>query len=377
MIAQTYRPKVLDEIIGHDPIVKELKERFIKKTYPQVSYFTGFTGTGKTTIAYNVAKIIQCENKINDYTPCNECSQCKDINNESFMRGTYMFNASNLDIEAMRYIEDLTNATSFISDKKIIIIDEFQELSSNKKAQKNLLKVLERESKDLYFILLSMDDSKVDKSIKNRSVMYKLYSVDFYEIAKYLYSVCEKEKLSLSEEQANLLFTIAENSGGSVRQACAYLDRVIESNLWTKDLLQEALRFESNETISNMCLMLIDNNPEIFKSGINEENIQKIRLYLVELCKYMLGVELDAYRKSQISKLIGYKNLTLSKLKTLINGLNAVYSYPFLNQEIIDTVLLNIFIQFHEGLSSSVSTVNNSVPQATPSVEETPKRRRS
>jgi DNA polymerase III gamma/tau subunit len=288
-----------------------------------------------------------------------------------------MFNASNLDIEAMRYIEDLTNATSFISDKKIIIIDEFQELSSNKKAQKNLLKVLERESKDLYFILLSMDDSKVDKSIKNRSVMYKLYSVDFYEIAKYLYSVCEKEKLSLSEEQANLLFTIAENSGGSVRQACAYLDRVIESNLWTKDLLQEALRFESNETISNMCLMLIDNNPEIFKSGINEENIQKIRLYLVELCKYMLGVELDAYRKSQISKLIGYKNLTLSKLKTLINGLNAVYNYSYLNQEIIDTVLLNIFIQFHEGLPSSVSTVSNSVTQVISSVEETPKRRRS
>ena len=371
MIAQTYRPKVLDEIIGHDSIVKEIKDRFIKKTYPQVSYFTGITGTGKTTLAYNVSKVIQCENKINEFTPCNQCSFCNDINKESFMKGTYMFNASNLDIETMRYIEDLTNATSFISDKKVIIIDEFQELNSNKKAQKNLLKALEKESSDLYFILLSMDDSKVDKSIKNRSVMYKLYPVDYSQIAKYLYEICEREKLTLSEDQINILFTIAENSGGSVRQACSYLDRVIESDLWTKELLEKSLKFESNETISNMCLMIIDNNPHIFKTGVNEETIQKIRQYLVELSKHILGVELEPYRKNQISNLIGYKKATLPKLKSIINGLNTIYNYPYLNQEIIDTVLLNIY------MDSSVTVSNEQPIVVSNGTEEIPKRRRT
>jgi DNA polymerase-3 subunit gamma/tau len=368
VIAQEYRPKVLDEIIGHSSIVKEIKDRFIKKTYPQVSYFTGITGTGKTTLAYNVAKVIQCENKINDYTPCNECSFCKDINKESFIKGTYMFNASNLDIEAMRYIEELTNTTSFISDKKIIIIDEFQELSSNKKAQKNLLKALEKPMDDLYFILLSMDDSKVDKSIKNRSVMYKLYPVDFYEIAKYLYSICEKEKVTLSEDQTNILFTIAENSGGSVRQACAYLDRVIESDLWTKESLEKILHFVNDDTVSNLCLMLIDNNPDLFKANVSEEIILKMRYQLVELCKHLLGVELEQYKKTQISKLIGYKKATLPKLKSLINGLNAVYNYPYLNQEIIDTVLLNMYVDSFDNVTSEITSVSS---------EATPKRRRS
>ena len=366
MIAQIYRPKVLDEVVGHDSIIKEIKDRFIKKTYPQVSYFTGITGTGKTTLAYNVAKVIQCENKINEYTPCNNCSFCNDINKESFIKGTYMFNASNLDIETMRYIEDLTNATSFISDKKIIIIDEFQELNSNKKAQKNLLKALEKSMDDLYFILLSMDDSKVDKSIKNRSVMYKLYPVEYSQIAKFLYEICEKEKLTLSEDQLNILFTIAENSGGSVRQACSYLDRVIESDLWTKESLEKILHFVNDETVSNLCLMLIDSNPDLFKANVSEEILQKIRYQLVELSKYVLGVELEPYKKSQISKLIGYKKATLPKLKSIINGLNAIYKYPYLNQEIIDTVLLNIYMD-------STATVSNE----TTVVEETPKRRRA
>ena len=271
MIAQTYRPKTLDQIIGHDRIVKEIKDRFIKNTYPQVSYFTGITGGGKTTFAYNIAKVIQCKNKVNDYTPCNECSFCKDINKESFIQGTYMFNASNLDIEAMRYIEELSSSTSFVSDKKVIIIDEFQELNSNKKAQKNLLKALEKEIKDLYFILLSMDDSKVDKSIKNRSVTYKLYPIEYSKIAEYLYNICSFEKLELNENQTDILFTIAENSNGSVRQACAYLERVIQGSLWDRESLEETLHFVNDNTINDLCLKIVNQDVSLFENEITEE----------------------------------------------------------------------------------------------------------
>lgn len=369
MIAQIYRPKTLDEIIGHDGVINEIKERFNKNSYPQVSYFTGITGTGKTTIAYNVAKIIQCENKINNHTPCNQCSFCNDINRESFISGTYMFNASNLDIETMRYIEELTQTDSLISDKKVIIIDEFQELNSNKKAQKNLLKALEKDTDGLHFILLSMDDSKVDKSIKNRSVCYKLYPVDYSEIAKYLYSICEKQNISLTEEQINILFTLSENSGGSVRQACAYLDRVIEGGLWTKEALEKILHFVNDETVSSLCIKLIDSDPSIFGSTPTEEVLQKVRYQLVELAKHNLGVELETYRKNQISKLIGYKKATLPRLKFLINGLNSMFSYPYLNQEIIDTILLNLYIDSPVEL--------NQTPKIETETEEIPKRRRS
>lgn len=367
MIAQTYRPKLLDQVIGHEGVVNEIKDRFIKNSYPQVSYFTGITGTGKTTLAYNVAKIIQCENKINNYTPCNECEYCKDINKETFMKGTYMFNASNLDIETMRYIEELTQTTSFISDKKVIIIDEFQELSSNKKAQKNLLKALERELSDVYFILLSMDDSKVDKSIKNRSVTYKLYPVDYTKIAGYLYGICESKKISLTQDQINILFSISENSGGSVRQACAYLERVIEGNIWDKESLEKILHIVNDDTVSVLCLKLISADTSLFNSSVTEEILQKVRYQLVELAKFTLGVELDSYKKNQISKLIGYKKATLPRLKFLINGLNSMFSYPYLNQEIIDTILLNLYIGSEQAIENQILETSS---------DESPKRRR-
>jgi len=374
MIAQTYRPKVLDEIVGHDRIVKEIKDRFIKKNYPQVSYFTGFTGTGKTTFAFNVAKIIQCQNKINEFTPCNTCSYCNDINKESFIKGTYMFNASNLDVEAMRYIEELSMTTSFISDKKVIIIDEFQELNSNKKAQKNLLKALEKEIKNIYFILLSMDDSKVDKSIKNRSVQYKLYPIEYSKIAEYLYNVCVNEKIELSESQTDILFTIAENSGGSVRQACSYLERVIQGSLWDRKSLEEALHFVNDQTINDLCLKIINQDSTLFQTDITEEVIQKIKFNIIELLKYNIGVELDPYRKKLLEGLIGYKKATNDKLIIILDTLNEVFKYPYLNKEIIDSILIKLFINKNvdQVIQNEIVIENNN--QNT--IEEKPKRRR-
>lgn len=373
MIAQKYRPKILDEIVGHDRVVKEIKDRFIKNAYPQVSYFTGLTGGGKTTFAYNIAKIIQCRNKVNEYTPCNECAFCKDISKESFINGTYMFNASNLDIESMRYIEDLTNTSSFISDKKVIIIDEFQELNSNKKAQKNLLKVLEKESKDLYFILLSMDDSKVDKSIKNRSVTYKLYPVDYSKIAEYLYTICSYEKIELNELQTDILFTIAENSGGSVRQACSYLERVIQGSLWDKKSLEETLHFVNDNTINELCLKIINQDPTLFESDISEEVLQKIKSTFIDLLKFMIGVNLEPYKKKLLDGIIGYKKLKTDNVSFIIDTLNETFKFPYLNKEIIDSILIKLFINKLNNQENQVTQVQEVSPQLN---QEQPKRRR-
>jgi DNA polymerase-3 subunit gamma/tau len=367
MIAQTYRPKTLDEIIGHDKIVKEIKDRFIKNVYPQVSYFTGISGGGKTTFAYNIAKVIQCKNKVNQYTPCNQCSQCKDINKESFINGTYMFNASNLDIEAMRYIEELSTSTSFVSDKKVIIIDEFQELNSNKKAQKNLLKALEKESKDLYFILLSMDDSKVDRSIKNRSVTYKLYPIEYSKIAEYLYNICSLEKIELDESKTDILFTIAENSNGSVRQSCAYLERVIQGSLWDKESLEQTLHFVNNNTVNELCLKIINQDPTLFENEINEEVLQKIKTTFIDLFKSIIGYNLEPYKKKLLEGLLGYKKINTEKLNYIIDTLNETFKYPYLNKEIIDSILIKLFLN-----KEQVSITKNEIQVE----NEQPKKRR-
>lgn len=374
MISIKFRPQLLTEVIGHEKIVNEISDRFRKKNYPQVSYFTGLSGGGKTTLAFNIAKIIQCQHKIDEITPCNKCEHCMDVNKESFMLGTFMFNASNLDIDSMRAIEDLTNTTSFISDKKVIIIDELQELSSNKKAQKNLLKALEKENKEVYFILLSMDDGKVDKAIKNRSVTYKLYPIDYFKIAEYLYKICEQMELTLSEDQTNILFTVAQNSGGSVRQACSYLERVIAGNIWSEEELVSILHITTESQINDYAIMLIDKNPLIFESEISEEIIQRVKTNLIDLAKILTGAKIEAYRHNLLKGLVGYKNASLSKVHSIIETLNELFKFPYVNKEIIDSILIKLFVNEPTKIVSEPQRVTTQVE--TSQTEEVPKRRR-
>lgn len=380
MIAQSYRPKVLDEIVGHDSVLKEIKKRFANNNFPQVSMFVGMTGTGKTTLAYNISKILQCENKLDNCTPCNNCSSCNDINRESFIQGTFMYNASNLDTESMRSIEDLTQTTSFVSDKKIFILDELQELSNNRKAMKNILKILEKPNPDIYFILLTMDETKIDKAVKNRSVVYKLYPVDYSKIAEYLYNICLKLNIEMTEEMADILFLISENSGGSVRQACAYLERVVEGGLWTKELLEEVLHFVNDKSIVDLCLKIINKDFQLFESQINEEILGRIKYTFVELAKYLCGYNMESWKKKQLEGLIGYKPATLNVVMSVINVLNDIYKFPFLNQEIIDSILLKLFVleqsQTIVVTQESPKIISNEIKEVVFDSQETPKRRR-
>lgn len=368
MISIDDRPKTLDEIIGHDKIVAEVKTRFSNNNFPQVSYFTGLSGGGKTTFALNIAKIIQCTNKINPYTPCNQCDHCKDINNESFMLGTFMFNASNLDIEAMRDIDELTSMSSWVSEKKVIIIDELQELSGNKKAMKNILKSLEKKSDDLHFILLSMDDSKVDKAIKNRSITYKLYPVDSMIIGEYLYNLCSSKGIVLNEEQAAVLITIAENSFGSVRQACSYLERVISGNIWSEAELKTVLHFTNYSDINNVLKLLIDSDPQVFLLPLEEEILQKVRSNAVKLAKSLIGTNLSGWEKSQLEGVLGYKPATLERVYEVIEILNDTFKFPYLNKEIIESIIIKLFLN-----SKSKTVLMESNKPRLLGIEELPK----
>lgn len=362
MIGQEYRPKTLSEIVGHEKIVAEIKTRFTNKDWPQVSYFHGFTGTGKTTLAFNVAKLIQCQNKIDAVTPCNECQECRDINNESFINGTFMYNASNLDTDAMRDIDELSQVSSWTSDNKVIIIDEFQELYSNKKASKNLLKALEKPNKNTYFILLAMDDTKVDKAIRNRAVSYKLYPIDYMKISEYLYNICQSKGLELNEEQIDILMAIAENSAGSVRQACAHLERVLAGNIWNKEELKSILNFSSSEDIATISRLLIDRNPEVFNLELSDELLDRVKSSLVKFGKSLIGVKLNEWEKSQLKGLVGYKPATLSKVQVILDNLNELSRFSYTNREVIDSQLLKLWQVAEPIIQISGQTTPQSLP---------------
>lgn len=55
-----YRPTCLNDVLGQEPIVKEMRQ-FIKKPYSTAFLFSGASGVGKTSLAYALAGELGCD----------------------------------------------------------------------------------------------------------------------------------------------------------------------------------------------------------------------------------------------------------------------------------------------------------------------------
>ena len=57
-----YRPQSFSEVVGQDVIIRTLKNEIKANKISHAYLFTGPRGTGKTSVAKLLAKVINCEN---------------------------------------------------------------------------------------------------------------------------------------------------------------------------------------------------------------------------------------------------------------------------------------------------------------------------
>jgi DNA polymerase-3 subunit gamma/tau len=338
---QKFRPFSWEAIYGNQKSIKELQKRAKEDKIPSALFIAGLSGSGKSTIARLLSACITCEN-LNKETgnPCGKCKYCEDILNENFSLATHYYNASNLAIEDMRNIDREAITRSLTSRKKIIIIDEMQELHNNKKAMKNILVTLERVSKDVTFILLAMDDSKVDTAIKNRCVYYRLGAIDSSDIAKYLKFICDSEGVKLTDSQFPALFTIAENCGGSVRTAVSFLERCLEGDIWEEQEIIKELGLISQSTLVGLCDKLLRGDVSILETEINVEILGKIRWLVATAYKEKAGIELNGYYKKSIGNLS--QTTTEEVFARTIEKLNSINNFIYSDAILLESLVLDI-----------------------------------
>ena len=336
-----YRPIKFSEIVGHSRVISELQKRAKDNIFAHTMMFSGNTGLGKTTLQRIVAKTILCGNKDVNGESCNICDICKTIDNEKINNFYMEINASNLNIEEVRSLVESTYRKNLSSIKrKVYVIDEFQEMKKSPAALKSLLKPLENEINNVFFILGTMSEQDIPPALKNRCVHYKLKDLTFEEISKCLYNICLKEEIKIdTTDKANTLITIAQNSDGSMRTAISYLERCIYSDLWQPNIVLTELGILSNDNLGTLINKLLTGDVSIFEQEITKEILEKIRWALNLVYKKKEGVELNSYQKSYISTIANVSSETLS---SIIDKLNKLTFFPYITQELIDFTLIDI-----------------------------------
>jgi DNA polymerase III subunit gamma/tau len=221
VLARKWRPQVFEDVVGQRPITQTLQNAISQKRVAHAFLFTGARGVGKTSTARILAKALNCEAgpQIN---PCNQCPTCHEISSGTSMDVIEIDGASNRGIDEIRELRENVRYTPAKSRHKIYIIDEVHMLT--REAFNALLKTLEEPPPHVIFVFATTEPHKIPATILSRCQRYDFKRIPFKEIVGSLKRIVEEEKVQISQGG---LFSIAQESEGSLRDAQSLLDQLI------------------------------------------------------------------------------------------------------------------------------------------------------
>jgi DNA polymerase III gamma/tau subunit len=267
MLTLTQRPFNFESICGQKNIIQEMKKRSLTKDFPSVLIFGGESGVGKTTVALIIAALLNDERPLRGedcLNPNPESPESRAILNETFNMSCSMYDASRMAKEDVMRLEETVSSASMFGGKRILIVDECQELS---KASKGItLKLLEKKRQDAYIILCTMNPDALDKAVRSRGLYYQFRSPSCFDIAEYLFKLTDSFGSDAPDSfiQEGLI-TIAENCEGSVRMAVQNLERCLAGGFYTVEEIQNAFGFMSNTRLFTIISKILNQDVEVFK----------------------------------------------------------------------------------------------------------------
>lgn len=239
------RPRTLNEVYGNDVAISTIKNYFKTKKIPESFILLGQSGTGKTTISKIIAKSIVCTNPNEDGSPCCQCEECKAVEEETYNKSVFRINGSNegTSVDAFKEGSEYWEFKNSVwGGKRVIMVEEFQGLSSN--AKESLLLDLENPNSEIYYILTTtgvtgVKDKKIFDTVASRSPLFQFEPMNPGKIMLYIKDFCEKNKIWDSiENKTEVIKYIAESSNGNFRKAIQDLQTVYEAKAFKQEEYQ-------------------------------------------------------------------------------------------------------------------------------------------
>ncbi len=191
---EKYRPSNFTEIFGQDAILKRVQSLTNSLNIPHL-LFAGPAGTGKSTLALVVVKELFKESWKENYLELNASDE----------RG---INIVREKVKNFARTKSLGNVPY-----KVIFLDEADALTPE--AQQALRRTMENYSASCRFILSCNYSSKIIDPIQSRCAIFRFKLLEKKDIEKIIFTISEKENLTISPESLDLLY---EGSEGDCRR---------------------------------------------------------------------------------------------------------------------------------------------------------------
>lgn len=308
---EKYRPKTLDEITGHEEIIKRLKNYVKKKSMPHM-LFSGPPGVGKTTTALCLARDLFGENWKDNFLELNSSDE----------RGIDVIRTKVKDFARTKPIGD--------APFKIIFLDESDALTSD--AQNALRRTMEKYSDICRFILSCLTENA------------KIYTADERELKI-------SDYLKLFEERK--IKTVLNRNGEDLVLAGVKYNSEMVGHPVYKITLESGRTIEATEDHK-----FLTNNGWMETSKLNEGD---------ELLIYptLEGVEYEEDGRKIINLKDFYNFLEEIELQGGYKKLGEVDEFSQLttrDKEVVLNRVLELYAKLYEGLTDREYEILNSIP---------------
>ena len=214
-----YRPQGPSEVLGQDHVIRALSGAVREGRLAHAFLLCGPRGTGKTSTARILAKMVNCESGPTP-EPCGSCDQCVAIRDGQHLDVVEIDAASHGGVDDARDLREKAPTAPVQGREKVYIIDEAQRLS--REAFDALLKVFEEPPVGVRFVLATTEPHKMPATIVGRCQRFDFRRVPVEAVAEHLERIAKDEGMSLTTEAAH---AIARQTEGSVRDALSLLDQ--------------------------------------------------------------------------------------------------------------------------------------------------------